>query len=899
MDQTVVGRFARQVNTTVATSGNFTGFRFVPVQLDDFMSVPAPTRLGPYELVSSIGKGGMGEVWKARDPRLGRDVAIKISAAQFTDRFEREARAIAALNHSNICTLFDVGPNYLVMELVDGPTLAERILQGPIPLEEALGIAKQIADALEAAHEKGIIHRDLKPANIKIRPDGSVKVLDFGLAKAASEAVEYGPDSPTMLSVGGMIIGTAGYMAPEQARGLAVDKRADIWAFGVVLYEMLTAKRLFEGATVSDSLVAILKEEPDLTVVPVKVQRLLRRCLEKDPRRRLRDIGDTMALLDSEPLSTAPLQSGRGMTGWIAAGVMFGLATLLAFIHFREKAPEAPVVRSSIVPPEKTTFGFDVGPNGVPALSHDGRRLVFGAKSADGSARLWLRSLDSAAAQPLAGTEGADNAYPFWSPDGYSIGFGAEGSLRKVNISGGPAVALADAPGFRGASWSPQGVIVFAPQSAGPLQRVLAAGGGTPAPVTELDPARKENSHRWPWFLPDGRHFLYAAVVAGGVNDATILVGSLDSRETRIVARANSNAVYASGYLLFLRDNILMAQSFDVKRLATTGEAFAVAGQVADHPRVVDGFFTVSDKGTLIFQSGVQATQTLTWLDRTGKHIATEGEPGQISNVSLSPDGNRAMVAVFDRSAHNNDLWIYDLKRNLRSRFTFDPAAENAGVWSPDGSQIVFDSERKGHFDLYRKLSSGAGPEELLAADRTAKYPTSWTPDGKFVVYYSTSEQKRGFDLWVLPLEGERKPFPLVKNGFNVQHGQFSPAGGWVAYASDETGRDEIYVAPFPGGGGKRLVSATGGILPRWRGDGKELFYISSDGRLMAAEIAIKGAELEIGAAHPLFGLRLPGVGYQYDVSAGGQRFLAILPTERPAPEPLTLLQNWTAGLKK
>jgi eukaryotic-like serine/threonine-protein kinase len=866
------------------------------------MAASAPTHFGHYEIVSLLGKGGMGEVWKARDPRLNREVAIKVSAQQFTDRFEREARAIAALNHANICTLYDVGPNYLVMESVEGPTLAERIAHGPVPLEEALGIAKQIADALEAAHEKGIVHRDLKPANIKIRPDGSVKVLDFGLALTEPRRQGSVVDSPTLPlnpTEAGMILGTAAYMSPEQARGKPVDKRADIWAFGVVLYEMVTGKRLFEGETVSDTLAAVIKEEPDWERVPARVQRLLRRCLEKDAKRRLRDIGDAMLLLDTEPTTNAPWRSRRGTAGWIAAGVVAFLAATLAFIHFREEPPKTPVVRSIIPPPAKMSFRFDAPPYGLPALSPDSSRLVFGAQSSEGSGRLWVRPLNATTAQPLAGTEGASFSYPFWSPDGRSIGFSADGKLKKIELSGGPAVTLADAPSLRGGSWSPQGVILFAPSSVGPLHRVQIVGGMS-TPVTVIDPARKENSHRWPWFLPDGRHFLYTAVVTNSTK-ATIYVGSLDSRETHIVEQANSNAVYASGYLLFLRDNALMAQPFDTKRLTTTADAVSVGEQIGDLPAAARGFFAVSDAGTLVFQSGLRAGETLVWLDRAGKRLATAGEPGQLMRTSVSPDGKRAAVSVYGHAAHDYDLWIYDLARNRRSRFTFGSANENGAVWSPDGSQLVFSDNRKGHLDLYRKLASGAGAEELLYADGLAKFPTSWSRDGKFLMYYSTSDSKTGQDLWVLPLDGERKPFPFLKTEFNELYGQFSPDGRWVAYASDQSGNREIYVAPIRGQGGKRQVSVAGGTLPRWRADSKEVFYIAPDGRLMSAEIGTKGADVEIGTVRPLFRAGfLPNVGgYPYDVSPDGQRFLAIMPDEQVAPEPLTLVQNWTAGLKK
>jgi eukaryotic-like serine/threonine-protein kinase len=850
----------------------------------EHMPLSAGTKLGPYEIRAPVGKGGMGEVYRAHDSRLNRDVAIKVSNAQFTERFTREARAIAALNHTNICHLYDVGPNYLVMELIEGVPL-----KGPLPVEKAMEYAAQILDALDAAHCKGITHRDLKPANILVTKQG-IKLLDFGLAQMAP-----GPNDPTMtqMTQAGAAVGTPAYMAPEQWEGKRADARSDIYSFGCVLYEMLTGKRAVQERT---------------PVEPAALEGVLGTCLEKDPDERWQSARELKHALrwvaEAKPATSVSSRSRLSKTGWLAAVVFALIAAIVSFLHFLEKPTETPV-RFTIAPPEKTSFTFGPGgsPNGFPALSPDGRRLVFGAQPAGGTPRLWVRSLDATTPQPLAGTEGA--LLPFWSPDGHSIGFGANGKLKKIDPSGGPALPLADAPALRGASWSTQGVILFTPTRTSALLRIPAAGGPT-TPATVLDPARKENSHRWPWFLPDGRHFLYAAVATDGdsvLSDATIYAGSLDSRESRIVAQASSNAVYASGYLLFLRDNTLMAQPFDAKRLATTGEAVPMAEQIADSPASLRGFFAATENGTLVFQPGLQSLQTLTWLDRMGKRVAAVGEPGKLLSAFLSPDGKHATVSVFDRVERNNHLWLYDLARNLPGRFTLDSANENEGVWSPDGSRIVFNSSRNGHLDLYSKLASGAGTEELVYADGLNKHPTSWSTDGKFIAYYAVGDPKTGSDLWVLPLAGERKPFPFLKTAFNELSGQFSPDGHWVAYQSNESGRGEIYISPFPGSGGKSQVSLAGGSLPRWRADGKELFFVAPDRSLIATEIGVKGSELVIGAPRALFGPLLAAgyqAGYQYDVSPDGQRFLAVLPNEQASPpEPLTLVLNWTAGLKK
>jgi serine/threonine protein kinase len=822
------------------------------------MDLKSGEKLGPYEILSQIGAGGMGQVWKARDTRLDRVVAIKTSAAKFSERFETEARAVAALNHPNICTLHDVGPDYLVMEYVEGPEI-----KGPMPLDQALTYAIQLASALEAAHRKGITHRDLKPANILVTKAG-IKVLDFGLAKfEQSKAVAAADEALTRaaLTQEGSILGTMQYMAPEQLQGKAIDTRADMFSFGCVLYEMITGKRAFDGANSASVIAAILERPaPSVSAVaPASLDRVLKRCLEKDADRRWQSAGDLKLELEwiasgGGTVATAPLRSRRGIGLGTLAGVLALLLAGLAFVHFRPKAPvETPIVRFSIEPPEKTSFAPT-----PPALSPDGRKLVFSAQSADGKTQLWLRSLDSLTAQPLAGTD--NGQAPFWSPDNKSIGFFADGKLMRIDVAGGPVLTLADAPATRGGTWNADGVIVFSPASTQPLRKVLSSGGAS-SPMTKLD--RQETSARWPWFLPDGRHLLFLGV-ANGARHGSIHIGSLDSPGVQTLTEADSGAVYTEGHLLFLRGATLMAQPFDLKALTLTGDAAPVAEQVQSSTQYAA--FSVSNHGELVYAAGTAAGQQIAWFGRSGKRVGSLGEPADVVRPFLSPDQNSLAVSITDLSSNNSDIWIYDVARNLSTRFTFDPAAELNAIWSPDSGTIVFDSSRKGAADLYRKKSNGAGSEELLYADSVSKLPTSWSRDGKFLLYYTVNDPKTGFDLWVLPdplgPAGASKPYPFLRTQFNELDGQFSPDGKWVAYHSDESGRYEIYVSPFPGPGGKRQISTGGGRYARWRSDGKEIFYMTAAGRLTAAEVTEKGDTLEVGAITPLFGAFQTGSGY-------------------------------------
>ena len=879
------------------------------------MPLATGEKLGPYEILAPIGAGGMGEVYRAHDARLGRDVAIKVSAEHLSERLEREARAIAALNHPHIATLYDVGEHegalYLAMEFVNGAPI-----KGPCAVKQAIAYGIQIAEGLAAAHEAGIVHRDLKPANILVTGKGSVKILDFGLAKLAEQR----RDGATAATQSMAIAGTPGYLAPEQLHGKPADSRSDIFAFGCILYELLSGRRAFPGDTLAASLASTAMAEPaPLEGLPEALEELIGRCLRKDPERRLQNIADARIMLedirDGAVLSRAPASAvkfRRGALGWVAAALAGIAAIVLGVVHFREKPAELPVARFAVEPPPKTVFTTTAtGPS--PALvSPDGRRIVFSATSADGNSQLWVRSLDALPAQPLPGTEGA--AASFWSPDSQSIVYSIGGKLMKVEAAGGRPLTLADSPGLRGGSWSPAGIIVFAPDSTGALLRV-AAGGGAAVPATKLDAARGENTHRFPWFLPDGRHFLFGAgranpgpivpVSTGGGDPVAIRIGSLDSLDSKVLLEADSNAIYSQGYLLFLRETTLMAQPFDAKRLALTGEAVPLAEQVQHRFTTRSswyGLFSASETGLLAYQTGVgTGNLLLTWMDPSGKRLATAGDPTNLGRIQLSPDQKSAAVAATE--GNNTDIWIYDLAHNLRTRFTFDPSVEREAVWSPDGRSIVFSSNRKGHFDLYRKASDGTGVEELLNSDGLDKYPTSWSPDGKFLLYWACCDPQLGFHSWVLPLTAGAKPFALLQTPINEWNPQFSPVGRWVAYQSTESGRGEIYVVPFgPDGGatgGKRQVSTAGGVSPRWRRDGKALFYIAPGGKLMAAEVEGKGGSLAVGQVKALFGpLRVQG--YFYDVSADGQRFLTVVPAEQAIPaEPITVVLNWTAGLKK
>ena len=859
------------------------------------------TRLGPYEIIAPIGAGGMGEVYRARDSRLNRDVAIKTSAAKFTDRFEREARAIAALNHSHICQIYDVGPDYLVMELIEGAPL-----KGPLPLGRVVPLAIQLADALDAAHRKGITHRDLKPGNVLVTKSG-IKVLDFGLAKIeGTEPAKLVDETVTAaLTQEGQIVGTLQYMAPEQLQGKKVDSRADIFAFGCVVYEMVTGRRAFTGSNTASVIAAILEREaPSLEdMVPVALNRIVQRCLAKDPDDRFQSARDLRASLEWITADVVPdaRVASRNPIWPVVAALSILIAAVLGFLHFRESSDEARVVRSVILPPPGTAFQYTSAISAPPALSPDGRRVVFGAKAEDGHSRLYVRSLDSLSARPLDGTDGA--GYPFWSPDNRSIGFFANGKLKKTDAAGGPVLTLADASNARGGTWGNDGVIVFAATHAGPLKKVPTAGGN-PTEVTNLDPSSSVTSHRWPSFLPDGKHFLYLASRGVAAPDGEIRIGSVDGERDVpagiSIGRSYSQAVYSEGHLLSLQEQTLMARPFDLKRYAVTGEAVPLAEHVAQILNTQRASFAVSSSGALTYQTGGAKAFSLVWFDRIGKRISTVGEPGFLLRMHMSHDGLQAAISITTEG--HPDIWTHNLIRNLPSRLTSDPTLDMDAVWSPDDKTLAFASRRKGHLGLYRRSIDGTGTENLLYSDEMNKVPTSWSPNGKFLLYDAYRPLERS-SIYALPLEPGGKPFPFVKAipGAGASSGQFSRDGRWVAYTSNETGRSEVYVAPFPGAGGKQQVSKTGGIYPRWRADGKEVFYLTpGEGKLMVASVRVTANNIEIGAGNALFGGFLTGNGFQYDISPDGQRILAVsLPEQTVPPEPLTLVQNWATGLRK
>jgi Tol biopolymer transport system component/predicted Ser/Thr protein kinase len=884
--------------------------------------------IGHYRIVSKLGEGGMGEVWRATDTRLGRDVAIKVlpaalrNDAQYMARFEREAQMLAALNHPNIAAIYGIEQGAIVMELVEGETLP-----CPVPLATALDYARQIADGLEAAHEKGIIHRDLKPANIRITPEGRVKILDFGLAKsavdpAAATAVS-NTISPTLslaMTQAGMILGTAAYMAPEQARGKPVDKRADIWAFGVVLYEMLTGRSLFGGGeTVADTLASVVKDAPDLKALPADVpphiRRLIERCLRKEPSKRLRDIGEARIAIEepveAPPAAAAPANARRWWLPWAIAATLAVAAATLGAMLWRESAP-APAVRFQVLPPEGGSFAQP-----WMAVSPDGRKIVFQA-TGKGISRplLWVRSFDALEARPLPGTENA--FFPFWSPDSRSIGFWANAQLSRVEASGGlPQVLCSTAKLYSGGNsagwWGPDGTIYFSGGGRGIFR--VSQNGGEPAHILKPDHDRGERSYFYPVLLPDGKRLLYHGQFATR-EEAAIVLSSLDGKEKTRLASSMFSFGYAPparrgepAHLLYVRQATLIAQPVDPSTLVSAGEVVPLADLVAAANTYAR--FAVSPSGILAYRAGEAfASRELTWFDRSGKALSTVGVPADYQHVALSPDNSKLAATQSDIAAGRRDLWVFDLARGVPTRFTFERADNNTGIWSPDGARLAFASRSVGPFSLYMKNANGSGGEDLVAEPQATVFPMDWSSDGRLLMYM---RQARGSgQLWVItdPADpARRKDEPYLETTYYTGQAKFapSPAGTpprWVAYVSDESRGSEVFVQSFPPGGGKFQISSGGGIQPRWRRDGKELFYISADGKLMAVDVQA-GATFQAGVPRALFDTRIvenTPVSYRYDVTADGSRFLvnSLRQADVSAPvQAIVVVMNWQSGLRK
>jgi eukaryotic-like serine/threonine-protein kinase len=891
--------------------------------------------ISQYEIVEKLGEGGMGVVYKAHDTKLDRFVALKFlpphlaASEQDKARFVQEAKAAAALNHPNVCSIIDIQENdkqlYIVMEFVDGQTLREKI--GVMNLKQAIDAGMQIADGLAAAHEKGIVHRDIKPENIMVRKDGICQIMDFGLAKLRTASSKI-----NRLTRDGSTVGTAGYMAPEAVQGQDADHRGDIFSLGVVLYELFTGEIPFKGLHETALMYEIVNVDPSpMSAVKPEIDpnldAIVMECLAKEPSDRYQSAAEVAkelrrfkressrshmsrvtAVRDIPPRSTIgehhqPLPAFAATSLWhdhrlnIVVGLagLFFLTTIgMVILNRRQPIGEAFPVHFTVSAPEKGALQGQ-----PPVLSPDGLKLAFVAFDSSGKSSIWLRPLSALEPIQLKGTEEA--TFPFWSPDSRFIAFFQSSKLKKIEASGGPAQTIADAGDGRGGTWSSSGVIVFAPNYNTGLQQVSDAGG-TPTQVTVLDSARKEDSHRWPSFLPDGRHFLYMA--RSVVDEKTgIMVGSLDSKEMSPLLSIRSNAVYASpGFLLFVREQSLMAEPFDAGSGKITGEAVPISENVGFDQNFYLGLFSASANGSIALSmgSGSKGIRQLVWIDRNGKHLEKAGTAGLNFDFSISPDEKKVAMRRIDPQSRNHDLWMVDLMRGTESRFTFRPCVDDDPVWSPDGTTIYFDSNPIGTPNIHRKPTSGLGSEELVLNSPISNVPLSCSPDGRNLLYVST-DPKTKEDLWILPLTGDKKPYPYIQTDASEYSGQFSPDGRWIAYGSNESGKFEVYVQSFPATQGKWQVSTSGGGHPVWSKNGKELFYLAPDKKLMAVDVTLTGSSFEQGIPKPLFIADVDNyVGFnRFVVSKDAKKFLVEISTDETNAKPIMVMLNWNAEMKK
>ncbi len=878
--------------------------------------------LAHFEITELVGKGGMGEVWRARDTKLGRDVAVKVLPPEFASdpdrlaRFRREAKMLAQLHHPNIASIFGLEETpeavFLVMELVEGDDLAVILSRGALPVDDAVDIAKQIADGLEEAHENGVVHRDLKPANIKRTPDGKVKILDFGLAMALAgqSTTEEGNLSDmatlTAMTQAGMILGTAAYMSPEQARGLAVDRRTDIWAFGVVLFEMLSGRRLFAGETVTDTLAGILKTDPDWDSLPDElphqVERVLRRCLTRDPRQRLRDIGEARVRLEQpdaeSDLISGPIQplaqarpSRRRLLPWALVALLAAATGYLGFL--RPVADDLPgTIQLAVPAPEGVEFQLDTSFPAPPTISPDGRLVVFGGVDEDGEARLFLRAFDSHQAVALDGSGNAQ--YPFWSPDSRFIAFfDRNEGLKKIPVGGGPVQTICPAANAKGGSWSQDGVIVFSPSHDQPIMSVPAVGG-EPVAVTDLASDEGFDSHRHPWFLPDGRRFLYVARSLSSA-ESEVRLASLDSDSTRVVMQNQTQAIHVDGYLLYARGDILVAHAFDPDAVAFTGDPYPIGSDVVVINGASRSLFSVSQNGRLVMMRGKNLNEatSLNWVDRQGQAVAEIPERDNFNGVVLSPDGKFIALMVQDQTATDHDIWIYEIERGFRERFTFQDTDEADPLWTPDGQVVYYVANPDGHRKVYRKDVGRTRKNELVFDFEVDVRIWDISPDGNFLLY-SIPGEGTDLDLWAADLTGEREPRLLVQTAGTDAAARFSPDGRWISYWSTETGTGQIYLAPWPDMAWTRRVSTTTGTWQFWLDDSKALVFQDGNGSVFSATIDGDTAGVKIGAPEALFTHGAMQFGsHLIDVTGDGERFVVVGNAETDPPTHFDVVFGW------